>query len=414
MNSQEFTQEVQESKTTEVVDQVVDQVSESTEIPSEVPDVPADVATEEPEADKQEPKDEEENEEEPEKKMFVGALEATVESDEPITGTVVVSPQNLRDSCSNMKCTRVFLAGTIANGDAPDWQTDVANRLTDLPVYVLNPRRADWNPDADTEAKKAQIDWEFEGQLNSHVIIYNFVPGYQSPVTLLELGMFSRSNNRIIVCCPQNYDYFLNVDFLCKNLEIPIFENIDDAVEKARSDIKEHNAKLVEKIKREKEMMKKLFGSISGGGGKISGADLMMLMSLMGGGGCCEHGHSHDHDHDEEGDDEDKEDNEDKEEGDDDDVPPLEGTEQGEEDNKPTDNKAEESGSGFKDTILKAIFGGMLRKPEAGEKCVGCGDECEKDQCEKDESKGEAAGATEDGDKKVKKTTVDVFVMKLQ
>lgn len=38
----------------------------------------------------------------------------------------------------------VFLAGTIDNGDSPDWQKRVETSLSDLDVLVLNPRRSEW------------------------------------------------------------------------------------------------------------------------------------------------------------------------------------------------------------------------------------------------------------------------------
>ena len=39
----------------------------------------------------------------------------------------------------------VFLAGSIDNGSALDWQTQMTEALSDLDIYVLNPRRDEWD-----------------------------------------------------------------------------------------------------------------------------------------------------------------------------------------------------------------------------------------------------------------------------
>lgn len=83
---------------------------------------------------------------------------------------------------------KLFLGGTIANGKAPNWQADMVKSLFDLPIYILNPRCAVWNPDADTDAKNNQIEWEIKAQDNSDVILYYFDPDYPNPITLHELG----------------------------------------------------------------------------------------------------------------------------------------------------------------------------------------------------------------------------------
>ena len=39
----------------------------------------------------------------------------------------------------------VFLAGSIEQGAADDWQTAVAAELQDLEITILNPRRDEWD-----------------------------------------------------------------------------------------------------------------------------------------------------------------------------------------------------------------------------------------------------------------------------
>jgi hypothetical protein len=204
----------------------------------------------------------------------------------PTGATVLVSPINLQESCTNKTYTKVFLGGSIANGEAPNWQDDIAKHLADLPVYIFNPRRVDWDPNADNESKNAQIAWEFDGQINADIIIYYFDPNYSNPVTLLEFGLFSRRNNvSVIVYCPPEYPYHLNVKYTCK-LTGPgtsCFATVDEAVAKLREEIVSHNKELLE----QSELFEQIIGNgvddpgAADGGGAGNEFDIKTLMKIM-------------------------------------------------------------------------------------------------------------------------------------
>ncbi len=61
---------------------------------------------------------------------------------------------------------RIFLAGSIENGTAEDWQENVTNRLSKIekPIVVFNPRRTSWDASWEQSIKnllfKEQVDWE--------------------------------------------------------------------------------------------------------------------------------------------------------------------------------------------------------------------------------------------------------------
>lgn len=49
---------------------------------------------------------------------------------------------------SGLKHPSVFLAGSIEQGTADNWQDRLIDALKDLnSITILNPRRKDWNPD---------------------------------------------------------------------------------------------------------------------------------------------------------------------------------------------------------------------------------------------------------------------------
>lgn len=120
--------------------------------------------------------------------------------------------------------TKIFLAGSIEMGKAVDWQTELTNKLTDLDkVTILNPRRDDWDKSwpntADFPPFREQVEWELQALEDADIIVMYFDPNTQSPITLLELGLFK--GKAMVVCCPDGYFRKGNVDIVCEKYDIP-------------------------------------------------------------------------------------------------------------------------------------------------------------------------------------------------
>ncbi len=109
----------------------------------------------------------------------------------------------------------IFLGGSIEMGNAPDWQAAFARDLDDLDVVLLNPRREDWNPAwkpvAEDPNFRAQVEWELAALERSDIIVMYLAPGTQSPISLLELGLYARSG-RLVVLAPEGFWRKGNVD----------------------------------------------------------------------------------------------------------------------------------------------------------------------------------------------------------
>lgn len=133
--------------------------------------------------------------------------------------------------------TTVFLAGSIDNGRAEEWQSIVEQGLSDLKVEILNPRRKDWNPDLKPELSTPefaeQVAWEHDGLMNADLILFYFVPGSVSPVTLMELGLMASPN--AIVCCPEGYWRRGNVEFIAREYKTGWAQDLDDLIAQART-----------------------------------------------------------------------------------------------------------------------------------------------------------------------------------
>lgn len=121
--------------------------------------------------------------------------------------------------------TKIFLAGSIEMGTAEDWQTELTNKLADLKkVAIFNPRRDDWNSSwsqsIDNPPFREQVEWELQALEDADIIVMYFDPNTQSPITMMELGLFK--DKAMVVCCPDGFWRKGNVDIVCAKYEIPI------------------------------------------------------------------------------------------------------------------------------------------------------------------------------------------------
>lgn len=126
----------------------------------------------------------------------------------------------------------IFLAGSIEQGQAEQWQDKVIARLKDerYQVVILSPRRDDWDAGWEQSIKNEQfveqVQWELSGLASASMVWMYFDPNTKSPVSLLELGYLAHSN-RLVVCCPDGYWRKGNVDIFCRALKIPQVDTID-------------------------------------------------------------------------------------------------------------------------------------------------------------------------------------------
>lgn len=128
----------------------------------------------------------------------------------------------------------VFLAGSINQDKATDWQKRVTETLDKYNITILNPRRDKWDGDLeqsiDNPVFNGQVTWELDAQDKCDLIIMFFDKDGPSPITLLELGLYAESG-RLIVCCSEGFWRKGNVDILCKRYNIPQTKTLDELLE---------------------------------------------------------------------------------------------------------------------------------------------------------------------------------------
>lgn len=125
----------------------------------------------------------------------------------------------------------IFLAGTTSKVDSTDWREALSASLSDYPVTIYDPYRADWDgswrEDIDFAPFREQVEWELDRLERADVVVVYFHPATQAPITLLELGLFARVPGKAIVVCPEGYWKRGNVQIVCKRFGVEMLDGLD-------------------------------------------------------------------------------------------------------------------------------------------------------------------------------------------
>lgn len=142
----------------------------------------------------------------------------------------------------NDKKVKIFLGGSIDMGKADNWQSNLEAQLKNKNIILFNPRRDDWNKDwkpisADSNFRK-QVEWELAALELSDIIIMYFAPNSQSPISLLEFGMYAKSK-KLMVVCPEGFWRKGNVDIVCERYNIEMYNSLELLVEALKNRVKQ-------------------------------------------------------------------------------------------------------------------------------------------------------------------------------
>ncbi len=122
---------------------------------------------------------------------------------------------------------KLFLGGTIENGQAEDWQSKFIIGLSaaasdaeekdgrPLNFTIMNPRRENWDPNADDEQINKQILWEQTCLKQADIVVIHFTSDGTGVITQLELGQclerYKQGEIELYVSCHPQYARRLNV-----------------------------------------------------------------------------------------------------------------------------------------------------------------------------------------------------------
>ncbi|KLU90695.1 hypothetical protein MAPG_10547 [Magnaporthiopsis poae ATCC 64411] len=125
----------------------------------------------------------------------------------------------------------VFLAGTTSRVDTTDWRETLSSLLSETPVTIYNPYRADWDStwreDINFAPYRQQVEWELDKQEKADMVVVYFHPATQAPISLLELGLCARAPGKAVVYCPEGYWKRGNVQIVCQKFGVKMVESVE-------------------------------------------------------------------------------------------------------------------------------------------------------------------------------------------
>jgi hypothetical protein len=134
------------------------------------------------------------------------------------------------NSLDGIEGKSLFLAGSIEMGTAVEWQKHIIAEMANVPGTILNPRRSDWDPSWEQKITNPkfveQVTWELDALERADIIVFYFDPNTKSPITLMELGLFAKSDKPLYACCPDGFWRKGNVDILCARYTIAQFSSL--------------------------------------------------------------------------------------------------------------------------------------------------------------------------------------------
>lgn len=148
--------------------------------------------------------------------------------------TIITAPEPLPN---HSPLPLVFLAGSIDQGQATQWQTQLMEQCSDCELVFANPRRGDWDAswgDGDPRLTE-QILWEQRGLELADLVVVVFDPKGKAPVTLLELGQTLSRGTPCIVCCPPGYWRRTNVLETAARYKATVVEDLDQVAEQVQA-----------------------------------------------------------------------------------------------------------------------------------------------------------------------------------
>ena len=144
----------------------------------------------------------------------------------------VVQPPNRAPATQSMQ---IFLAGSIEQGKAEDWQQKFIHSLNGVNCSIYNPRRLDWNPDwtqspENLEFSK-QVSWEMDRITEADLIVFYFQPGTFSPISVGEFYYAAALGKPIMVCCPEGFWRKGNIDVVSlRHLNVRSYSTLDELI----------------------------------------------------------------------------------------------------------------------------------------------------------------------------------------
>ena len=171
--------------------------------------------------------------------------------------TTVITPDKL--AATRHTWPHLFLAGSIEQGKASDWQSDAIKfygaqqELDEL--VIVNPRREIW--DATMEQKienrefNFQVSFELDHLEKADAVVMWLEPGTLSPISLFELGLLTGWTsagllNKLVIGCPEGFWRKGNVEVVTSRYRIQLVSTFDEMLSEGYTILKRNHQRRTE------------------------------------------------------------------------------------------------------------------------------------------------------------------------
>ena len=120
---------------------------------------------------------------------------------------------------------RIFLAGAI-DKNSPTWREKVISECSELDVTFINPRNDNYSP----EILEKQTVWELEMQRAANLIVFYFPEGYESPLSLVELGLAMNTPKHMVLGVETGFYKVRYLETLAGFYARPIYYSLDKVI----------------------------------------------------------------------------------------------------------------------------------------------------------------------------------------
>ena len=129
---------------------------------------------------------------------------------------------------------KIFLAGSIEQGKAVDWQESAFEYFKDYDVEIFNPRRSVWNAELEQNIQSKefvrQVTWEQKKLELSDIVLVHFADETLSPISMHELGLLAKAGKKVVVSCNEKFWRQGNMQISCILNNIPLYNSLGSAL----------------------------------------------------------------------------------------------------------------------------------------------------------------------------------------
>lgn len=122
----------------------------------------------------------------------------------------------------------IFLAGSMGQDEnGVTWRDSIAEQLSGR-YDVLDPTCHN-HASLDAQGMKRHIQWELDAMELADKILLRFLPDAESPISLIELGLYTFTD-KLIVVCPKGFYKHNYLHVLCEKYNTPFLSNLEEAL----------------------------------------------------------------------------------------------------------------------------------------------------------------------------------------